>query len=174
MTTVTASTPPSPVPAIDLAQLYPLLNRDLARIVISEITAPDQLVEEACQIAWSRLLGHAQVVEPIAVLAWLAKTAKHEALKLLKRQQRDVSLDQILDSGADAALPVSTPSLDELLWQRERIRAVSCLSGRQRRALWLQAAGLSYEEIAAVTGDSRRTVDRQLLRARRRVRLLAG
>src|ERR1700728_264049 len=99
MTTVTAPPPSSPS-AIDVAQLYPLLNRKLARIVISEIAAPDQLVEEACQIAWSRLLLHTPRTEPIAVLSWLANTAKHETVRLLMRGQRDLSLDELLDAGA--------------------------------------------------------------------------
>jgi RNA polymerase sigma factor (sigma-70 family) len=173
MTTVTAPTPPSSPSAIDVAQLYPLLNRKLARIVISEITAPDQLVEEACQIAWSRLLLHAHRIEPIAVLSWLANTAKHETVRLLVRRQRDLSLDELLDAGAELELP-QTPSLEELFGQRERIRAAWHLNTRQRRALWLRAAGLSHDEIAAVTGDSRRTVERHLQRARHSVRRLAG
>jgi len=35
--------------------------------------------------------------------------------------------------------------------------------------VWLQAAGLSYSEISARTGDSLRTTERQVLRARRRL-----
>ena len=33
--------------------------------------------------------------------------------------------------------------------------------------MWLQGFGLSYSEIAAYTGDTRRTVERQLMRAKR-------
>jgi DNA-binding CsgD family transcriptional regulator len=43
---------------------------------------------------------------------------------------------------------------------------------RQQRLVWLQAAGLSYVEMAAYTGDSVRTVERQVLRAAERVRQL--
>ena len=32
--------------------------------------------------------------------------------------------------------------------------------------LWLRALGLSYGEIASLTGDTTRTVERQLLRAK--------
>src|SRR5690349_8095129 len=46
--------------------------------------------------------------------------------------------------------------------------ALDALRGRQRRMLGLQAAGHTYDEIVAATGDSWRTVDRQLVRARKR------
>src|SRR3954449_6423874 len=44
------------------------------------------------------------------------------------------------------------------------------LRPRQRRLLTMQAAGLTYGEIAAATGDSLRTVDRQLVRSRAALR----
>jgi len=49
------------------------------------------------------------------------------------------------------------------------IRAAG-LTGRQARLLGLQVLGFTYEEIAAAhTGDSRRTVERQILAARRKL-----
>ena len=44
------------------------------------------------------------------------------------------------------------------------------LTGRERRLLGLQAAGYSYREISRATGDTVRTVERQLWRARRKLR----
>ena len=40
------------------------------------------------------------------------------------------------------------------------------LTSRQLEIIALQAWGLNYEQIAARTGNSRRTVERQILRAR--------
>ena len=48
--------------------------------------------------------------------------------------------------------------------------ALARLRPRQRRLLTMQAAGLTYGEIAAATGDSLRTVDRQLVRSRAALR----
>jgi len=59
---------------------------------------------------------------------------------------------------------------DELFERQERIREVRCLPERQQRVVWLHALGLSYTEMAAHEGCTRRTVDRQLLRARRAIR----
>ncbi|MBV8956985.1 MAG: sigma-70 region 4 domain-containing protein, partial [Solirubrobacterales bacterium] len=39
----------------------------------------------------------------------------------------------------------------------------------QQRILWLHALGLTYAEIADYEGCTLRTVERQLLRARRRI-----
>ncbi|MGO9820233.1 MAG: sigma factor-like helix-turn-helix DNA-binding protein [Solirubrobacteraceae bacterium] len=38
--------------------------------------------------------------------------------------------------------------------------------------MWLQGFGLSYAEMAGYTGDSERTIERQVLRARRSLRRL--
>ena len=59
----------------------------------------------------------------------------------------------------------------ELEQLRERRARVMALPARQRRLLALQGLGLSYDEISALTGDSRRTVQRQLLRGRDRLRI---
>lgn len=53
---------------------------------------------------------------------------------------------------------------------RERRAMLAALSARQRRLLALQGLGFSYEEISALTGDSRRTVERQLQRGRAALR----
>ena len=39
-------------------------------------------------------------------------------------------------------------------------------AARVRRLVWLQGLGLSYREMAGETGMTRRTVERQLMRAR--------
>jgi DNA-directed RNA polymerase specialized sigma24 family protein len=54
--------------------------------------------------------------------------------------------------------------------QRERLSSISLLPERQQRMLWLQGIGLSYADIAITTGCTTRTVERQLLRARRAIR----
>ena len=63
-------------------------------------------------------------------------------------------------------------ALEELAEKRARLEAISELPGRQQRLVWLHGLGFSYDEIAAHTGDSSRTVERQLLRAKGRLRLI--
>jgi DNA-directed RNA polymerase specialized sigma24 family protein len=104
------------------------------------------------------------------VLAWLATTATREARKQISRDCRELSLD----SGDNRPLSVLTPGPYELVERRERLEYIGLLPERQQRLLWLHALGLSYAEMAEHTGDTLRTVERQLLRAKRTIRALAA
>lgn len=153
----------------DVGELYGQLARRLEHIVRLDVHAPDVVIEDACQFAWSRLLHHADRVGREAVMSWLARTAVHEAFKLLRRARREVSLEAL----SEEAVPLiasRTSAPHELIEGRERLDAVRDLPVRQQRALWLHALGLSYGEIAMHEGWTLRTVERQLLRARHNVR----
>jgi DNA-directed RNA polymerase specialized sigma24 family protein len=65
------------------------------------------------------------------------------------------------------------PAPEELREPWRRLEELGCLPERQRRALWLHAAGFSYEEIATHERCSTRTVERQLARANHAVRAAA-
>ncbi len=152
--------------ALDVGDLYKALAPRLEKIVRNDIHASDAVVEDACQFAWTRLLHHADRVHRDAVLSWLATTAVREAYKLIGRREREVSLDDV----SDAAVAVIAPAPDEVIERRERLASIGTLSERQQRLLWLHALGLTYAEISRYTGFTPRTVERQLLRAKRRLR----
>ncbi len=156
------------VVAGDVGELYGLLARRLEHIVRLDVRAPDAVIEDACQFAWSRLLHHRDGVHRETVVSWLARTAVHEAFKLLRRDARELSLETVAE---DAAGPPAPPSRSphELVECRERLAGIGRLPERQQRILWLHALGLSYAEIADYEDCTLRTVERQLLRARRRI-----
>jgi RNA polymerase sigma factor (sigma-70 family) len=159
----------SVAPAVDVGdvgELYGSLSRRLEQIVRRDVRGADAVIEDACQIAWFRLVVHASRVSSDTVLSWLATTAVHEALKLLRRAGRELSLDEA--PGATASCPPPDPY--ELVEYRDRLRTIARLPQRQRQMLWLQGAGLSYNEIAVATNCTPRTVERQLLRAKRSLR----
>lgn len=158
----------------DVAELYGRLAGRLERIVRLDVRAPDVVIEDACQFAWSRLLHHRDRVQRETALSWLARTAVHEALKLHRRDRRELSLEAAVEqaSGAPGLTCAATPF--DLIERRERLAELTHLSERQQRALWLHALGLSYAEIAAREGCTVRTVERQLLQARARVRRAPG
>jgi RNA polymerase sigma factor (sigma-70 family) len=158
----------------DVAELYCALSGRLEQLVRLDVRAPEQVIEDACQFAWSRLVHHADRVRREAALSWLAKTAVHEALKLIRREGRELSLDAELEHGGGWMLRGGAPSPDELVEQRERLETIRILPERQQRLLWLHALGLSYTEIALYAGCTPRTVERQLLRAKRAVRRAAA
>lgn len=150
----------------DLDQLYRLLSPRLRQIVRSDVRAPEPVIEDACQIAWSRLIRHADGVRHEAALSWLVTTAEREAFKLARRDVRELSLDAELERTGELPLPSRAPEPPELLELRDRLAEVGRLPERQRRLIWMHAIGLTYVEMSERTGDTRRTVERQLLRAK--------
>jgi RNA polymerase sigma factor (sigma-70 family) len=163
---------PAPIETpLPVAELYRALSKRLEQIVRFDVRAPESVVEEACQFAWGRLIDHRDRVGHEGVLSWLAKTAVREALRLSRLDRRWVPLDSTLDGDrvADAL-----PGPQELFERRERLASIGRLPERQQRVLWLHALGLTYVEIARHTGCTTRTVERQLLRARRAAREAAA
>jgi RNA polymerase sigma factor (sigma-70 family) len=156
--------------ASDVDHLYRELARRLEQIVRREVRAPAPLIEDACQFAWWRLVVHAHRVERSAALSWLAKTAVHEAFKLTRQEERDLSLEARLDRPGQAAISSRTLGPDQIAELRAQFELLRSLPVRQRTVLLLQAAGFSYEETAESLGLSRRTVERQLMRGRQKLR----
>jgi RNA polymerase sigma factor (sigma-70 family) len=155
----------------NVGALYARLSRRLEQIVRVHVRAPEPVIEDACQFAWSRLLHRRDDVRQETALAWLAKVAVHEAFKLIRREDRELSLDAALEGATGAVPRPFSPSPDEVAQHRERLAAVGCLPVRQQRIVWLRALGLSYDEMASYEHCTPRTVERQLLRARSSMRI---
>jgi RNA polymerase sigma factor (sigma-70 family) len=154
----------------NVGELYSELAGRLEQVVRGEVRAPAPLIEDACQFAWWRLVVHAHRVERRSALSWLAKTAAHEAIKLIRREERDVSLEAQLDGTGEAAIASRWPGPNQVAEQRAQLELLRTLPVRQRTVLLLQAAGFSYEETATSLGVSRRTVERQIMRGRHKLR----
>lgn len=158
----------------DFEQLYRSLANRLERLVRLGVRAPDPVIEDACQFAWTRLIHRYGHVRREAALGWLVKTAVHEAFKVMRRDRRELSLEAALESGlgprAQQALLARSSGPAELLEQKERLGELRRLPERQQRLLWLHAVGLSYAEMARHEGYTPRTVERQLMRAKQAVR----
>jgi len=151
----------------DEGPLFAAYHVRLRRVVGSRVRAPDEVLDDACSNAWLILLRSQPRRE--TVFAWLRTVAIHEAIRLAARECRDRSMDEI--DWSELASPVSVEALAE--FYDELARLERDVTSRQLRLVLLQAAGYRYDEIAAITGDSVRTVDRQLRRARRRLRAAA-
>ncbi len=104
--------------------------------------------------------------------------AIHEAYRLSRLERRDDRLDARVAGRGGVSRAELVEDLRGSLERRQQARAalalVAELCPRQRELFALQVAGLSYREIAAVTDDSVRTVDRQLRRAHEHVRWRAA
>lgn len=164
--------PPDDPGVRKIARLYRELSKPLEAVVRRSVVSCDALVEDACQFAWGRLVDHPEHVREDTALAWLAQTAIREAYKLSRRGARELSLEAALAEGID---PVARgPDPWELLTQRELLERVRELSRRSQRCVWLQALGLSHEEMATHERCSRRTVERLLARGRRELNSIAA
>lgn len=155
--------------AEDVAELYGQLSKRLEQIVRRDVRAPAPVIEDACQFAWVALVTHRDRVRRATTLPWLVKTAQHEAFKLVRRDGRDHSLEATLDATGDAPLRLIAPDPAELAVAHERLGQLERLPPRQQRLMWLRAFGHSYAEMARHTGDTTRTVERQLMRAKQAV-----
>jgi len=158
--------------SLSLSALYAQLSPELERIVSANIRADAALLEEACQIAWAGLVANRDRLVPGTELGWLATTATREALKLARTERRELSLDAEEEAEGELLELALTPEPQQVIELRERLAEVRQLPARQQRLVMLHGFGYRYEEIALVTGESRRTVERQLLRAKRRLACL--
>lgn len=158
-------------PRGDEDQLFRRHHHDLQRTVARAVTAPPELIEDACQMAWATLLRHQP--ERYAVFGWLRAVAIREAWRLSKLERRELNLEGITTTeGTWHEITADPRAIDDTLEAREALRIVAALPDRQRVDLALQVSGFSYDEIAVLTG--RRTftnVNKHLARARARVRL---
>ena len=158
----------------EVAALYTTRARSLHRMVAGGVRASDVVVEDACQVAWSRLLRDRARVRRDSAFGWLVRTATPAAYRLAGRDRRDLSLEVLVESEQEAGGEgMLGPDLTEDLTAHvTRVQSLRVLPFRQQRLVWLRACGLSYTEIADATGDSERTVERQLGRAHRRLTAL--
>ena len=123
-------------------------------------------VEDAFAFAWLQLCRYRPRGE--RVFGWLFRTAVREAQRLDRRAGTALHHDDPdAASTHDHASQVGGPLV--LLAARETITAAG-LSEREARLVGLRAVGYSYRESAQLTGQSVRTVERQLVRADRELR----
>lgn len=150
----------------DIDALFRAHQERLVRAVGATVHTSKEVVEDACSFAWMQLLRtEPEIGETIG--AWLRTVAVREAIRLDRLGRRGVSIEDAPSANLIDRRQ-STPE-QRTAW-REQLAEVARLPKRQRDVIAMQAAGLSYEEIAAATGDSRRTVERQLMRAKRQTR----
>jgi RNA polymerase sigma factor (sigma-70 family) len=149
--------------------LYADLQPRLVRIVATNVQAPDAIIEDACQSAWGALLIYRGELTPGSELGWLCTTATREALRLIRNERATTPLHELTEPISLDAFRPGIPDPEQALEARERLAEIRRLPARQQRMVWLQGFGYDYVEIASATGDSRRTVERQLTRARQQL-----
>ena len=109
---------------------------------------------DVAQTTWLRLVEHLdRIREPDRLGAWLATTARHESLRVIRRGARELPSDEadLFEAPADESLDrlLVVPERDGLLW-----RAFAKLSERCKSLLRLLMADEepTYEEVGAALG----------------------
>jgi len=156
-----------------IATLYQRHAAAVRRMASRQARVPDAVIDDACQTAWTSLCEHKDVsLDDRAAVSWLVITAVRLAWR---HGRREVTvggwLPDVEDPRELPEPPGQAPDPLALISDRdEAARALDALTVREQQFLALQAAGLSYTEIAARLGVSARTVERQILRGRHKLR----
>jgi len=150
---------------VTVTELFALHHQRLRRNVRAVVNTSDENVEDACMFAWTQFLSWE--LERIEVAyTWLTTVAIREAVKLDRRTRRTYPLHTQDDEAIDVVDPNDQLRLTRLLADAGDVVRTAGPSPRQTRILGLQVLGLGYDEIAARTGDTKRTIERQIRRAR--------
>ena len=150
--------------SVDWAQVFHTTYADLVRFLHRKVWDPDR-ASDLAQEAFARALDQ----NPENPRAWLftvaGNLARDEARTAIRRR-RHLELIKV-------ETPAATPDPSQITEDRERServrKALDSLSERDREALLLWDAGLSYPEISAQTGLQVSAVGTTLSRARKKL-----
>jgi RNA polymerase sigma-70 factor (ECF subfamily) len=152
--------------SVNWAEIYTTTWDDLVRFLYRKVWDADR-AQDLAQEAFVRALRH----EPDNPRAWLFTVAGNLATDEARtaiRRRRHLTLIRIEEEARRTGTGAETADEEE-----ERMRgvqqALERLTDRDREALLLWDAGLSYSEIAVHTGLSPGAVGTTLARARRRL-----
>jgi RNA polymerase sigma factor (sigma-70 family) len=161
----------------EIAAFYSRQSGWLLQLVRSDLRVGRQAAEDACQTAWVALLRRDDVPLDARGIAWMravARTTGYRATRgretpvgSLQATARHTETGEFPEPASEGGDPLER-AIERERYEQRRSQMLG-LPARQRQLLGLHAAGLTYEEIAARTGYSRRTVERQLLRGRARL-----
>jgi RNA polymerase sigma-70 factor (ECF subfamily) len=152
--------------SVEWGEVYRNSFEDLVRFLHRKVWDLER-ARDLAQEAFVRALRH----EPENPRAWLFRVAtnlaRDEARTVLRRKKHLALLkNEAEDEGVAPA--ADAPVIAEEEWAQVRA-ALDMLSERDREILLLWDAGLSYGEIAEVTGLSAGAIGTTLARARRRL-----
>lgn len=141
-------------------------HETLEHTVDRAVFATPTVLEDACQYAWCQLVRRDDITLDRHGFWWLYGVAVHEVWLLTGKQRNEQPIDALGPETIPADVFTSLDDVPLTVERRELIRLIDGLPERQRRLIILRATGFSYAEIARMTGDTTRTVERQLRRAR--------
>ena len=152
--------------AAELVQTYgPVILEDAYRFSACKADA-----EDAYQRTLEILLTKAPSTDPEQLKPWIRTVARREAIAIARKRKRVM---EIHDLSKQPALDYNPDDRVEMMAEASLgMEALSTLSQDQIRCLLAQAEGFNHEEIAEITGFSRRKVTRCISEGR--MKFLSG
>jgi RNA polymerase sigma factor (sigma-70 family) len=148
----------------DIAEVYRSTYRALVRFLYRKVWDAER-AEDLAQEAFARALVH----KPDNARGWLFVVAANMARDEARRAARERRHLTLLKGEPEANSSSPEEEIDAEA-ARTRVReALDQLTPRDREALLLWDAGMSYDEIASQTGLARGAIGTTLARARRRL-----
>ena len=134
-----------------------------------EAHVTSEILEDACQNAWTVLTRRPDIRLDRGGLRWLTITAIRDARRQRDRTQHAERYPATSDLQAGDPLE----RVLELSDHDARLGRFAQLTSTQRTTLYLQAAGHSYDELEHLTRSTRTAVNRRLVEGRRTLRQTA-
>jgi DNA-directed RNA polymerase specialized sigma24 family protein len=103
------------------------------------VDAPRELIEDACQRAWT-ILSRRQP-DRVAIFAWLHVVAIHDGYRLSRAERSDAHLGDLDHGDGWDAVIAERVTIDDAVEARRALRCLAELPDRQRRDLSLRVAG---------------------------------
>jgi DNA-directed RNA polymerase specialized sigma24 family protein len=136
----------------------------------------DAIIDDACAFAWELLCRRPYIdLDRYQAYWWVYKVALRQAWAIARARRREQPIGGLNGVDEDHLEPLDLDS-DVADVVAERVEHASMrqvlgrLHWRERRELALFAYGLSYEEIATITGTSYTAVNRWMARGRNALR----
>jgi len=148
----------------DIAEVYRSTYPALVRFLYRKVWDAER-AEDLAQEAFARALVH----RPENTRGWLFVVAANMARDEARRAAREKRHLILLKSEPDAVHSSPEDDIDAATRTKGVRAALDALTPRDREALLLWDAGMSYDEIAAQTGLARGAIGTTLARARRRL-----
>jgi DNA-directed RNA polymerase specialized sigma24 family protein len=154
------ATSDSRVATDEIAHLYRRHHRDLQRAVAAAVRAPRELIEDACQNAWTIMLRSQPRRD--TWFAWLRVVAIREAWQQCARSRNERPAGAFIspEPGEIGAYEYPDPPADardipdqvaDRIQHVQRLADLTAIKPHDRRTLYLMGLGYRYAEIAKLS-----------------------
>jgi RNA polymerase sigma-70 factor (ECF subfamily) len=155
------------------AELYQRRGQDLYRFILRFVRGDTAVAADVFQDTFVTIYEQAAMVrDSEAARAWIYTIARFNCLAALKRSKRQIPLSAEHENIMDTQTPLPDAETNQIILNAQLEQVVHMLPPNQREAVILHDfEGLSYAEVAEVTGTNIGIVRQRLWRAKQTLRI---